>query len=361
MTVHPRLQDLTRHEALAVSARVIQRAAPLIYLKEDKKDEVEPYFSMLFSFSRLLAELGMGSLSVESAKQQVIKFDSLLGRTDLFIKESMIAAMAISCVSDALADQKVEYLPTPGLAAEDLSNPDTSILVSHTAICLDDRGVSEDFIWHAVGLDCDFIFSRRPATESLVGANFFSRPLWPTPGLFIKDDGVPPAMKYALLPGWTAWLDGLGLSGIKVSFNACLQGMNLPQKKIRKEAWIVNNNVTITLGAGASWVGPVAAGENIRISYQEAGSTDSTTFREALEEVTVQVAKLTEKLESEDAKIDTSAQLAALVQEAKKEKPSQSMLKMTSNGLLETAKLVASMTGPVTMAVKAVLEHVGHH
>ncbi len=67
------------------------------------------------------------------------------------------------------------------------------------------------------------------------------------------------------------------------------------------------------------------------------------------------MSKLAEAVEPEDRKNDVSMQLKTFVEEAKKEKPSKWALNVTSAGLLETAKTVASLVGPVTSSVNAVL------
>ncbi|WP_332402713.1 hypothetical protein [Vibrio metschnikovii] len=129
----------------------------------------------------------------------------------------------------------------------------------------------------------------------------------------------------------------------------------LTPKSTAEEVRGMVNNVTINLGEGASFTGPVSAGENIRVSYKEASKTKEDDMRMALEELVEKVSALTEAVDSEKSKTDISAQLEGFVLEAKKESPSSWMMNVTSQGLLEAAKTVASLTEPVTKAVQAVL------
>ena len=115
------------------------------------------------------------------------------------------------------------------------------------------------------------------------------------------------------------------------------------------------NNVTLNFGNGSTFTGPLAVGENIKISYDAANSTQKDDLRENLEEVVKQVSKLVEAIESDDRKNDISTQLKSFVEEAKKEKPSKWMMDITSKGLLEAANTVAALATPVSVAVKSVL------
>lgn len=117
-----------------------------------------------------------------------------------------------------------------------------------------------------------------------------------------------------------------------------------------------SNTVTVTLGPGATFVGPVSAGENIRVSYQSASGVSKDELRLKLEELIRQVGSLTEIVESDESKNDISAQLAVLVGEVKKEKPSRAVLNSAASFLLEAAKTVASLAAPITTAVEAVLK-----
>lgn len=130
---------------------------------------------------------------------------------------------------------------------------------------------------------------------------------------------------------------------------------------INEEEKTVVNNVTLNFGDGASFTGPLAVGENIRVSYNAVADIEEQDIRDSLQEVVKQVSDLAQAIELEDLKNDVSEQLKAFVTEAKKEKPSRWMLDISSKGLLEAAKTVASLTDPVSKAVKAVLEMISPH
>lgn len=117
----------------------------------------------------------------------------------------------------------------------------------------------------------------------------------------------------------------------------------------------LNNYVTINLGDGATFTGPLSVGENIRVSYEAVSGIKESSIRELLEETVKQVSALIEDTTSEDRKNEISTQLKAFVTEAKSDKPSKWMLDVSSKGLIEAAQTVAALATPVTSAVQAVL------
>ena len=118
----------------------------------------------------------------------------------------------------------------------------------------------------------------------------------------------------------------------------------------------VQSNVTINLGPGASFTGPVAAGQSISQSFSFANATPNEELRKQLQALVVLVGRLVEAIPDEDGKKEVAAQLSVLVEQAKKDHPSKRLLKVTGEGLIEAAKTIANMAGPVTAAVKAVLD-----
>jgi hypothetical protein len=77
-------------------------------------------------------------------------------------------------------------------------------------------------------------------------------------------------------------------------------------------------------------------------------------MKEALKELTAKVAELAKQLPPDKAE-PVSKDLLALTSEAVSKEPRKAWYELSANGLLEAAKTVAEMTGPVTTAVKAVL------
>jgi ABC-type transporter Mla subunit MlaD len=169
---------------------------------------------------------------------------------------------------------------------------------------------------------------------------------------------MPFGLEMVILEDWKEALRELGLRGLVVSYEHCLQGMHLSQKndQKREERKTMVNNVTLNFSNGSSFTGPLAVGENIRISYDAATGASTNELQDRLRETVETVGKLVEKLESEEEKVDVSTQLKAFVEEARKEKPSRWMLNTTAKGLLDAATKIASMITPVSDAVSAVTQ-----
>ena len=123
----------------------------------------------------------------------------------------------------------------------------------------------------------------------------------------------------------------------------------------QRRSQIMQNYVTLNLGPGASFTGPLAVGQTISQTYNAAARVDEPDLRQKLETVVVEVGKLIELLDSDENKTDVSEQLATFVEQAKKEKPSKRLLELTADGMLDAAKTIAAMMDPVSTAVKAVL------
>lgn len=117
----------------------------------------------------------------------------------------------------------------------------------------------------------------------------------------------------------------------------------------------VNNNVTVNLGAGATFTGPFAVGQTISQTYAATKEASGDQLRDHLEQLVLLVGKLVETIDSSSEKVEISEKLSTFVQQANKETPSKSLLQFTGEGLIEAAKAVASMAGPITTAVIAVL------
>lgn len=273
--------------------------------------------------------------------------------------ESKPAADAILCVTDALGDLGlVRYIARPGLSERDRANPDVGMLVAHGAYTLSKMGMVQDVFVHPTRIDAEFVFSHKLETEPFLAPAFFSRELWPLPGLDSPDLAMPYAFERVILEDWCESIREFGFSGVVASYNGLLHGMNLVQKSrvAKLQEKTVINNVTINLGNGSTFTGPISVGENIRVSFGAAASTNEDQLRQQLEAVVGLVSKLAEVMDTVDKKNDVSVQLKSFVEEAKKEKPSKWMLDISSKGLLDAAKTVAEMAAPITTAVKAVLQ-----
>jgi hypothetical protein len=357
-TVDPRFQDLSRQQAFGVEARVLQRMFPLLTPKEGAKlYEIEEYFVALADFSYILSEVGLGNQLIEDAKPQGKRFHDALDRSRLFVDKSIPAAEAVMCVTDALGDLGlIRYFVKPGVSARDQRNADLSMLTVQASFTLSKIGMKEEVFENPAAIDCAYVLSHRLETEPFVPPEFYTRDLWPTRGPSLADRSMPFGFE-VIQDEWRDSLRSLSLSGVVSSYDGFLQGMHLVQNHKsghQKEASVVNN-VTLNFSNGSSFTGPLAVGQNIKLSYEMAENTKKDDLRSRLEQVVTQASKLAEAVEPEEQKDAVSAQLKTFVEEAKKEKPNKWSLNVSSSGLLEAAKTVASLAEPVTTAVEAVL------
>ncbi len=94
---------------------------------------------------------------------------------------------------------------------------------------------------------------------------------------------------------------------------------------------------------------------NNTIQTMPMATTAEADLRAKLEATVTEVSKLIELMNDDIHKNNVSTQLKEFVDEATKKEPSKWALGISSQGLLEAAKTVASLTAPITTAVKAVL------
>lgn len=120
-----------------------------------------------------------------------------------------------------------------------------------------------------------------------------------------------------------------------------------------KEQKIVN--IKVDFGSGNSFTGPVAVGETIQQTYAMAKSAATADLREKLEDLTRVTARLIESLPNDDEKIGVSDALKNVVETANKPSVTSSQLRISSAGLIEAAKTVTEMMGPISTAVAAVV------
>lgn len=115
-------------------------------------------------------------------------------------------------------------------------------------------------------------------------------------------------------------------------------------------------NTTIQIG-NVSVTGDfnVVTAQNIRDSFNKAsGPGVAEELKEKLQALTIEVSNLITKLPADDAE-KVSRDLHTLALEATSKAPRKAWYELSGQGLIEAAKTVAAMAGPVTMAVKAVL------
>ena len=116
-----------------------------------------------------------------------------------------------------------------------------------------------------------------------------------------------------------------------------------------------DNRVTITLGPGATFSGDVRTAQRIEHTLATAREEPRPDAKARLEELVLQVGKLVEALEADRDKQLVTRSLETLVEEARSDNPKRKWYEVSGEGIIEAAKAVASLTGPVTAAVKGVL------
>ncbi|OOG25395.1 hypothetical protein B1C78_06675 [Thioalkalivibrio denitrificans] len=116
--------------------------------------------------------------------------------------------------------------------------------------------------------------------------------------------------------------------------------------------------VNIDYGQGNTFNGDAIAAGYIKDSFNIASGAGDNKLQDALTELTKTVAEMAQKLDA-DQQRQATRKLKALTEEATDPNPDKSALKFNGKGLIEAAKTVAEMVGPVTTAVKGVLALLG--
>lgn len=111
---------------------------------------------------------------------------------------------------------------------------------------------------------------------------------------------------------------------------------------------------TINYGEGNTFNGSVNAGINIKNSYQSSEKAHTEELQELLKELTIHFSKLCETMKDQKDQDAATRKLETFVKEAASSKPEPDMLKVTGNGLIEAAKTVAEMAGPIISVVTKV-------
>lgn len=115
---------------------------------------------------------------------------------------------------------------------------------------------------------------------------------------------------------------------------------------------------SINIGDGSTVQGPVIAGD-VSDSFNQTSGGGGAELQEALKQLSQTVSELQDAVADPEHKARVGRYLDNLAAEAKAEKPDQSLLKVSGEGLIEAAKTVATMAAPVATAVKVVLGLLG--
>ncbi|UCC40765.1 MAG: hypothetical protein JSV96_04785 [Candidatus Aminicenantes bacterium] len=113
--------------------------------------------------------------------------------------------------------------------------------------------------------------------------------------------------------------------------------------------------IKVTLGDGTVFHGDFVVAKNIEDSFNKAQQFQvDENLKKKLEELSSLVAKLCEQLPDDKAN-EVSRDLQSIVNEATSEKPRKEWYELSAKGLIEAAKTVASMAGPIVTTVKTIL------
>ena len=145
---------------------------------------------------------------------------------------------------------------------------------------------------------------------------------------------------------------GLHMNAIAARLMAAAKKHELDEAKSKEGKTV---NVTVNFGSGNTFTGPVAVGETIQQTFSMVGSVDNPGLREKLELLTKLATRLIELLPQDEDKVNTASVLKEVVEAANKKPTSASQIRIRGAGLIEAAKTVAEMSGPISTAVAAVV------
>ena len=101
---------------------------------------------------------------------------------------------------------------------------------------------------------------------------------------------------------------------------------------------------------------PVAIRQRLENSYNTAQQAPNDSLRQAIEQLCGAVADLLTKIQDPKQSEDARDNLETFVKEATKPEPRRKWLELTRDGLIEAAKTVGEMAGPVVAAVGKVMD-----
>lgn len=355
-----RIPDLTREQDFALEGRALQRMMPLLVWKDECEwADLKEYLSSFFDFTYVLFDVGLGRVSKDERMERGRIFHRRLDGSRLFRKKSFPAADGARLATDALGEPgKADFLRAPRGSQRDSMNPDVQAVVGNAASTLSNFGVNGEMIEIPARLDCEFIVERRHRTGVHVGTSFFARPLWPIRGSSQQVSGMPYPFLRFVEERWLESLEEVGLSGAAASYLGCLEGIHMHEKDQAPEAE-EGSTVTINLGPGAVFSGPVAVGKENTASLRRTSGVEDAALRKSLETLVLEVNELLSAIDSDRRKHRLSGQLNAFVAEARKDTPSQSRLKTSAQGLLAAVKEAGPIVKSVETLVRTVLKLLG--
>ena len=331
----------------------------LVWKKDSRLHDVAQYFESLIEFSYVLRDAGLGNLGEGKWAPLARNFVGRLKARGLFRNGSSAVAAAVPYVVDALgALGTIQYSFRPELSSYYRENPDVDALLGHAGYAMGQLGLGEKLIFEPAAADHEFIMARRSEVGALVDPSFFAEPLWPRSGAHLKHIGVPFAFTVAVQDPWLESLRGAGLDGLVRSYLDLMEGMHVKQEDSNPRS-VTPGSVTITLGKGAVFNGPVAIGQNITASLQIASEAQNDQLRESLDLLVRQMGDILSNMKSESQQDEVSNQLQAFVSEATKENPNKWTLSASAAAFLAVTKQIGPVTESITNAVDKVLSYLG--
>jgi len=117
--------------------------------------------------------------------------------------------------------------------------------------------------------------------------------------------------------------------------------------------------ISVTLGDGTVFHGDFVVAKNIEESFNKAQESQVVEeLRMKLKELSSLTAKLCEQLPEEKAE-EVARDLHSFVNEATSKKPRKKWYELSAKGLVEAAKTVATVAGPIVTTVKTILSLLG--
>jgi hypothetical protein len=355
-------QELSREQAYGVQGRLLLRIFPLLRFKSDtSSDEIASFFNTLFEFCHALFDVSLGNLPKEDIQEKAKSWETFFhSYSSKFQPKSRVGLEPIMIILDAAkGNSQIIYFEKPGLASIDRNFPDIEMSVVMAGMAILEQGLKETVIFETVEHDCDFIAQNNTDIQYLE-VNFFKRNLWTSETAIFSEIGMDYALENVIFKEWKSELAERGLTGVIASYEKRLRELHL--KKIHQNDSNTNtviNNVTITLGDGATFTGPVNVGENIQSSFNIVKKSSKKDVKEDLEELIILVGKLIEQIPSDAEKEQVSQQLKSFVEEANKDKPNGWLVKASSGGILESAKTFVNIISPISTIIKNIIGIIG--
>lgn len=354
-----RLQDLTREQAFGVQGRLILRIFPLFKFKDEiEPNEIGEFYDKLFDFSHLLFDVGLGNTLTKDAINQATKFHTFFSNFSNKIRpKNRTTLEPILLTTDALGQLNlVHFFEKPGLANNDKGLADLDMSITMAGVALSKYGLKNSLITDSVENDCKFIFDNNKDTKYL-DVDFFKLKLWSqNESVLTEDTGMNFAFERVIVEDWKDYLSENGLNGVFSSYQNRIYGLNLKKNnQTNSNSKTVINNVTINLGEGATFTGPVSIGENIKSSFSVASKLEKEELKTNLQELIKQVGELIEQIPSDEEKKIVSEQLKSLVEEAEKDKPNKWLIDVSSKGILDASKTFVDLVSPISTIVKNII------